>query len=138
MTLTQFQAESILMFSWHIKLPKVKPATESISSSGAPTKWKTHFQKRSDSKKKMQVQIELIQQQKKKTENLKAAQATRVSLQQLVSTILQAMSCLYVGNKKATANNKETGGKKFIQTSWTPQWVPWYKSNMLVLQIYWS
>ena len=31
------------------------------------------------------------------------------------------MSCLYVGNKKTTLHNKDTGGKKFVGTSKPPK-----------------
>ena len=51
--------------------------------------------------------------QKWKIENLKAAQATGVSPQQLVTAILQAMSCLYVGDKK-TQPSKIESGRKFM------------------------
>ena len=43
--------------------------------------------------------MDLIEKQKWEIENLKAAQVTGVILQQLVSVILQAMTCLYVGDK---------------------------------------
>ena len=43
-----------------------------------------------------------------------------VSPQQLVSIILQTMVCLYVGEKKRTSDNKDTGGKKFRGTSRPP------------------
>ena len=43
--------------------------------------------------------------------NLKAAQATGVSPQQLVTAILQAMSCLYVGDKKTQPSKIESGSK---------------------------
>ena len=41
--------------------------------------------------------------------NLKAAQATEVSPQQLVTAISQAMSCLYVGDKKTQPSKMESG-----------------------------
>ena len=89
------------MFGSHIKPPRVKDATSSVSSSGAPMDNKTHSQKKGDQKKrKLQAQMELIEQQKWEIENLKATQATGASPQQLVSAISQAMSCLYVHNKK--------------------------------------
>ena len=79
-------------------------------------------QKRSHQKKrKLQVQTELIQQQKEEIENLKASLATKVSQQQLVSAILQEMSYLFVGNKKTTSDNNNTGGKKFLGTSRPPK-----------------
>ena len=60
--------------------------------------------------------MELIEKQKWEIENLKATQATRVSSQQLVNAISQAMSCLYVGNKKTPDSNSSNGGKKFVGT----------------------
>ena len=76
-------------------------ATNSIGSSGALKEQKTCSQKKNSSKdKKIQAQTEMIEKQKWEIENLKAAQAIGVSLKQLVNAILQAMSCLYVGNKK--------------------------------------
>ena len=60
-------------------------------------------------------------------ENLKATQATRVSPQQQVTAISQAMSCLYVGNKKTPVDTKEKGSKQFVRKSRPPKparWVP--------------
>ena len=51
--------------------------------------------------------MELIEQQKWEIENVKATQATSVSPQQLVSVILQAMSCFYRGNKKTTTDDQK-------------------------------
>ena len=51
---------------------------------------------------------------------MKAAQATGVSPQQLVSAISQAMSCLYVGGKKTPMDSESNGGKKFIGTPRPP------------------
>ena len=65
--------------------------------------------------------MELIEKQKWKIENLKATQATGVSPQQLVSVILHAMSCLYVGNKKTPKSNTSNGGKKFMGTPRPPK-----------------
>ena len=45
MTFTQFLAECISMFGLCTKLPKVKPATNSVSSSGAPMEQNTYPQK---------------------------------------------------------------------------------------------
>ena len=39
-----------------------------------------------------------------------------MSPQQLVSAISQAMSCLYVGNKKTLSNNPSNGSKKLVGT----------------------
>ena len=64
----------------------------------------------------IQAQTRLIEQQKWEIENLKATQATGVSPQQLVNAILQAMSYLYVGNKKTLTNNSSNGDKKFVGT----------------------
>ena len=65
--------------------------------------------------------MELIEKQKWEIENLKAAQATRVSSQQLVSAISQTMSCLYVGTKKTPTDSTSNGGKKFMGTSRPPK-----------------
>ena len=46
MNFTQFQAKCISMFGLQIKAPKMKTATNSISSSGALKEQKTHSQKR--------------------------------------------------------------------------------------------
>ena len=101
MNFTQFRAECISMFGSQIKALKMKTATSSISASGALKEQKTCSQKKNSSKdKKIQAQMELIEKQKWEIENLKAVQAMGVSPQQLVNTILQAMSCLYVGDKK--------------------------------------
>ena len=101
MNFTQCQAECISMFGSRIKAPKMKTATNSVISSGALKEQKTCSQKKNSSKdKKIQAQMELIEKQNQEIENLTAAQATGVSLQQLVSAILQAMSFLYVGDKK--------------------------------------
>ena len=101
MNFTQFQAECISMFGSQIKAPKLKATTNSVSSSGAIKEQKTHSQKKNSGKdRKIKAQMELIEKQKWEIENLKAAQATGVSPQQLVTAISQAMSCLYVGDKK--------------------------------------
>ena len=101
MNFTQFWAECISMFGSWIKAPKMKSATNNISSSGALKEQKTHSQKKNITKdKKIQAQTELIEQQKWEIENLKGAQATGMSPQQLLNAILQAMSSLYVGDKK--------------------------------------
>ena len=117
MTFTQFWAECVSMFGLCIKPPRVKSATNSISSYEATMEHKTCSQKRGDLRKReLQAQMELIEEQKWEIENLKAAQATSVSPQQLVSTILQAISCLYVGNKKTITDDQNKGGKKFVGT----------------------
>ena len=108
------------MFRLRIKVPKMKTTTDSVSLSGALKEQKTHSQKKSNSKdKKIQAQTELIEKQKWEIENLKATQATEVSLQQLV--ILQVMSCLYVGNKKTPTENTCNSGKKFMGTPRPPK-----------------
>ena len=66
-------------------------------------------------KKKWQLQTELIEQQKREIEKLKAAQAPGIDTQQLVKAITQAMSCMYVGTKKL-AGDQETKGKPFLGT----------------------
>ena len=92
-----------------------------ISSSGALKEQKTCFQKKNISKdKKIQAQTELIKKQKWEIENLKAAQAMGVSPQQLVTAISQAMSCLYVGNKKTPPSNANSGNK-FMGTPRPPK-----------------
>ena len=92
----------------------MKAATNNISSSGALKEQKTRSQKKNTSKgRKIQAQTELIEKQKWEIENLKAVQATGVSLQQLVTAISQAMSCLYVGNKK-NPPSKINSGNKFM------------------------
>ena len=89
------------MLSFQIKAPKLKAATTSVSLSGALKEQKTRSQKKNSREdKKIKSQTELIEKQKWEIENLKATQATGVSSQQLVTAILQAMSCLYVGDKK--------------------------------------
>ena len=65
--------------------------------------------------------MELIEKQMWEIENLKAAQAMGVSPQQLVTTILQAMSCLYVGDKKTPLENNNNSGKKFMGTPRLPK-----------------
>ena len=65
--------------------------------------------------------MELIEKQKWEIENLKAAQAIGVSLQQLVNVILQGMFCLYVGDKKTPVNNNSNSGKKFMGTCRPPK-----------------
>ena len=89
------------MFGSQIKAPRLKAATNSVNSSGVLKEQKTHSQKKNSGKdKKIKAQTELIEKQKWEIENLKATQATGVSPQQLVTAISQAMSCLYVGDKK--------------------------------------
>ena len=102
------------MFGSRIKAPKLKAATNSVSSSGALKEQKTHSQKKNSGKdKKIKAQMELIEKQKWEIENLKATQATGVSPQQLVTAISQAMSYLYVGDKK-TQPSKTDSGNKFM------------------------
>ena len=64
--------------------------------------------------------MELIEKQKLEIENLKATQATGVSPQQLVTAISQAMSCLYVGDKKIQPS-KIDSGSKFMGISRPPK-----------------
>ena len=122
------------MFGLQIKAPKLKAATNSVSSSGALKEQKTCSQKKSSGKdKKIKVQTELIEKQKWEIENLKATQATGVSPQQLVTAILQAMSCLYVGDKK-TQPSKTDSGNKFMGTPRPPKpsaGVEWSLDNNL-------
>ena len=122
MNFTQFWVECILMFGSRIKAPKMKTATNSVSSYGTSKEQKTHSQKKSNSKdKKIQAQMELIEKQKCEIENLKATQATGVSPQQQVNAISQTMSCLYVGNKKTPMENTSKNGKKFMGTPIPPK-----------------
>ena len=112
MNFMQFQAECISMFGLRIKAPILKAAMNSVNLSGALKEQKTHSQKKNSGKdKKIKAQTELIEKQKWEIENLKAAQATGVSPQQLVTAILQAMSCLYVGDKKTQPSKIESGSK---------------------------
>ena len=121
MNFMQFWAEYISMFGSQIKAPKMKAATNNISSSGALKEQKTHSQKKNSGKdKKIQAQTELIEKQKWEIENLKAAQAMEVSPQQLVTAISQAMSCLYVGDKKALPSTSNSG-KKVLGTPSPPK-----------------
>ena len=91
---------------------EIETATNSVSSSGALEEQKTHSQKKNSGKdKKIKAQTELIEKQKWEIENLKAAQATGVSPQQLVTAISQAMSCLYVGDKTIQPNKTNSGSK---------------------------
>ena len=64
----------------------------------------------------MQAQTEPIQQQKREIRNQKAAKATGMNPQLLEHVISQAMSCLYVVNKKTPVDSKEKGGKQFVGT----------------------
>ena len=114
MNFTQFQAECISMFGSRIKAPRLKAATNNVISYGALKEQKTHSQKKNSVKeKKIKAQTELIEKQKWEIENLKATQATGVSPQHLVTAISQAMSCLYVGDKK-TQPSKTNSGNKFM------------------------
>ena len=70
MNFTQFQAECISMFRSQIRAPKIKAATNNISSSAALKEQKTHSQKKNSGKdKKIQAQTELIEKQKQEIEN---------------------------------------------------------------------
>ena len=122
MNFTQFWAKCISMFGSQIKALKMKAAMNSVSSSAALKEQKTPSQKKNSNKdKKIKAQTGLIEQQKQDIENLKAAQATGVSLQQLFSPITQAMSCLYVGDKKTLMENNSNSGKKFMGTPRPPK-----------------
>ena len=88
MNFMQFQAECISMFGLRVKAPRLKAATNSVSSSGTLKEQKTHSQKKNSGKdKKIKAQTELIEKQKWEIENLKARQATGVSPQQLATAI---------------------------------------------------
>ena len=101
------------MFGLRIKAPKLKAVTNSVNSSGVLKELKTRSQRKNSGKdKKIKAQTELIEKQKWEIENLKAAQATGVSPQQLVTAISQSMSCLYVGDKKTQSSKIESGIKK--------------------------
>ena len=117
MNFMQFRAECISMFGLQIKAPKLKAATNSVSSSGALKEQKTRSQKKNSGKdKKIKAQMELIEKQKWEIKNLKATQATGVSPQQLVTAISQAIPCLYVGDKKIQPS--KTNSCKFM---WIPR-----------------
>ena len=108
------------MFGSQIKATKLKTATNSISLSRASKEQKTHSQKKNSGKvKKIQAQTKLTEKQKWEIENLKATQARGVSPQQLPTVILQAMSSLYVGEKKTLSNSNS--GKKFMGTPRPPK-----------------
>ena len=99
----------------------MKTAMNNISLSGTLKEKKTHSQEKSTSKdKKTQAQTELIEQQKREIAKLKAVQATGVSLQQFVNAIMQAMPCLYMGNKK-TPPSTTNSDKKFMGTPRPPK-----------------
>ena len=49
--------------------------------------------------------------------NLKSAQSTRMSWQQLATGITQAMSCMYIGTKKSSVDNIPTSWKPFLGIS---------------------
>ena len=105
------------MFGSQKKIHKVKSATNSVSLSGTQKEHRTHSQKKRESQgHENTTQMELIAQQKQEIENLKATQATGKSTQQLVNAMLQAMSCLYVGNKKTLTDNPSNGGKTLVGT----------------------
>ena len=73
MNFTQFQAECISMFSSRIKAPKLKAATNSVSSSGAIKEQKTCSQKKNSGKdRKIKAQTELIEKQKWEIEKFKS------------------------------------------------------------------
>ena len=80
--------------------------------------------------------MELIEKQKWEIENLKAAQATGVSPQQLVNAISQAMSCLYVGDKKAPSNTRNSG-KKFTGTPRPPKALMGVDGSLDINLTYW-
>ena len=121
MNFTQFRAKCIFIFGSQIKAPKLKTSTNSVSLSGALKEQKTCSQKKNSGKdKKIQAQMELTEKQKWEIENFKAAQGTWMSPQQLVTAILQAMSCLYVGNKKTPPSNTNSGNK-FMGTPRPPK-----------------
>ena len=120
MSFTQFRAECVFMFGSRTKKVKVSTTThaiENVTSAKPGEQRKSNSQLRAQkNKKKWQVQTELIDQQKREIEKLKAAQAPGIDTQQLVKAITQAMSCMYVGTKKV-ASDQETKGKPFLGTS---------------------
>ena len=94
---------------------------DDVTSAKIGEQKKTHSQLCAQkNKKQWQVQTELIEQQKKEIEKLKATQAPGVDTQQLVKAITQAMSCMYVGTKKS-ASDQETRGKTFLVTNRPPE-----------------
>ena len=106
------------MLSVHLCLaPKAKKllsiathAIDDVTSAKIGEQKKTHSQLHAQ--KKWQVQTELIEQEKKEIERLKATQTPGVDTQQLVKAITQAISCMYVGTKKL-ASDQETRGNHF-------------------------
>ena len=83
MTFTQLNVKYISMCDSHTR-PKITAANNNINMSYASGKQKTRSQTESEkSRKKIQAQTELTEQQRKESENLKAAQTTRASPQQL-------------------------------------------------------
>ena len=115
----------------------MKAATNNISLSRALKEQKTCSQKKNITKdRKIKDQMEFIEKQKWEIENLKGVQAMGVSPQQLVTAISQAMSCLYVGDKKTTPSNT-SGGNKFMGTPRPPKpsaGVDWSLDNNLTCQ----
>ena len=93
---TQFCVECVFMFDSQSKKVKVSTAThatDDVTSAKIGEQKKSHSQLHAQkNKKKWQVQTELIEQQKKEIEKLKATQAPAVDT--------QAMSCMSVGTKK--------------------------------------
>ena len=124
MSFTQFPARCVFMFGSQSKKVKVSTAThiiDDVISAKIGEQKKNHSQLPAQkNKKKWQVQKELIEQQKKEIEKLKATQAPAVDTQQLVKAITWAMSCMNVGKKKL-ASDQETTGKPFLGTNRPPE-----------------
>ena len=124
MSFTQFHAECVFQLGSQSKKVKVRTTTHAIddvTSAKIGQQKKTHSQLHAQkNKKKWQVQTELIEQQKKEIEKLKAAQAPGVDTQHLVKAITQVMPSMYVDTKKL-ASDQETRGKPFLGTNRPPE-----------------
>ena len=71
-------------------------------------------------KKKLKAKTELIDQQKPEIEKLEATQVTRISQQQLVTAIMQAIICMHLGEKKPT-KIQDTGRKPYLEITRSPE-----------------
>ena len=122
MNFTQFWAKCISMFGSWIKAPKLKAATNNISSSGALKEQKTHSQKKNISKgRKIQAQTELIEKQKLEIENLKAMQATEVKPTTISNQLYHrpCLACMWATRKIHPVRSHS--GNKFMGTPRPPK-----------------
>ena len=123
-SITQCHAKCIFMFdSYTKKRHKVRTAAhaiDDITSVKIGEQKKAHSQVHGQkTKKKWQVQTDLIEQQKKEIEKFKAAQAPGANPQQLVKAITQAMSCMCV--YKEISKWARDQGKPFLGTARPPE-----------------